>query len=56
MTADQKINVIEWLKGILLAFEDFFHQIQAWFEGTIMEQDWFKNLTSGTDADEETTA
>lgn len=56
MTTKQKNNLIDWFRDIILAFENFFHQIQAWFEGTIMEQDWYKNLTA-TDSDaEETTA
>lgn len=55
MTAEQNTNFIEWFKQILLAFENFFHQIQSWFEGTIMKQDWFKNLTA-TDAEKETEA
>ncbi len=50
MSTKQTTNFIDWFKDILLAFENFFHQIQAWFEGTIMNQDWYKNLTSETDA------
>ena len=51
MTTEQSTNFINLFRDILLKLEDFFHQIQAWFEGTIMEQDWFKELT----ADETTT-
>ena len=51
MTTEQSTNFINWFRDILLKLEDFFHQIQAWFEGTSMEQDWFKELT----ADETTT-
>ena len=55
MTAEQNKNIIEWFKQILLAFENFFHAIQAWFEGDIMNQDWYKNLTETT-AEAETEA
>jgi hypothetical protein len=55
MNKDQTINLIDWFKEILLAFENFFHAIQAWFEGDIMKQDWFKNLTA-TDAEKESEA
>ena len=51
MTTEQSTNFINWFRDILLKLEDFFHHIQAWLEGTIMEQDWFKELT----ADETTT-
>jgi hypothetical protein len=51
MDLDQKKNFIDWMTEIILAFEEFFHRIQAWFEGTIMQQDWFKNLmATATDA------
>ena len=53
MTTEQKTNFIEWFRDILLAFENFFHQIQAWFEGTIMQQEWFKNVMSAAAAEEE---
>ena len=54
MTTEQSTNFINWFRDILLKLEDFFHQIQAWFEGTIMEQDWYKNLMTETDAKTET--
>ena len=57
MTVDQKINLIDWFRDIILAFENFFHQIQAWFEGTIQKQNWYISLTdalkTGTDAEKE---
>lgn len=58
MTADQKINFIEWFKELLLAFEDFFHQIQVWLDNDIYnsESGWFQNLIATEAADEETTA
>lgn len=53
MTTEQTTNLIEWFKKILLAFEKFFHAVQAWIEGDIMEQDWFKNLTETTTGEAE---
>lgn len=53
MTKDQTTNFIDWFKDIILAFENFFHQIQLWFDETISKQEWFKNLTTKTDAAEE---
>ena len=50
MTKDQTISFIEWFKQIILAFENFFHQVQLWFDTDIKTADWFINLTSGTDA------
>lgn len=32
MTKTQTENFIDWLKDFLLAVEEFFHQIQAWFD------------------------
>ena len=53
MTAEQTKNFIEWFKELILAFEDFFHQIQEWLDGPIYnsESGWFQNLI----AEEETT-
>ena len=56
MTTTQSTNFINWFTDILLKLEDFFHQVQAWFEGTIMQQDWYKNLMSETDAESTTGA
>jgi len=56
MKTEQTINFIEWFKQLLLQFENLFHEIQAWFEGTIMKQDWYKNLTATPSDAEETTA
>ena len=46
MTADQKINFVEWFKELILAFEEFFHQIQTWLDNDIYkaESGWFQNL------------
>lgn len=55
MNKDQTIKLIDWFKDLILAFENFFHAIQAWFEGDIMNQDWYKNLTETT-AEAETEA
>ena len=54
MTTDQKISLVEWFKELLLAFESFFHQIQAWLDSDIYnsESGWFQNLIA---EDESTT-
>jgi len=53
MTEKQTTNFIDWFKAIILAFENFFHQIQLWFDDEISQQDWFKNITTKEDAEEE---
>ena len=54
MSTDQKVNLVEWFKELLLAFENFFHQIQEWLDGDIYnsESGWFQNLIA---EDESTT-
>jgi len=57
MTADQKVNFVEWFKELILAFEEFFHQIQVWLDNDIYnaESGWFQNLIA-TEAEETTGA
>ena len=54
MKTQQKIDFIEWFKDLVLAFENFFHQIQVWLDNDIYnsESGWFQNLIA---EDESTT-
>jgi hypothetical protein len=46
MTVDQTNKFIDWFKNIILAFENFFHQVQLWLDNDIYkaESGWFQNL------------
>ncbi len=44
-----KENFIDWMTKILLAFEKFFNEVQAWFEGDIIGSNWFKNVVNTLD-------
>ena len=52
MKLNEQLNFIEWLKKILLAFEDFFHQFQAWLAGEDEDSQWPARILTKTDADE----
>lgn len=55
MTTEQKTTLVEWFRDILKAFENFFHQIQLWFDTDIKTADWYKELTATTAAAAEET-
>jgi hypothetical protein len=55
MTTEQKLNLVEWFKELLLAFESFFHQVQSWLDGDIYnsESGWFQNLIAEDESETE---
>ncbi|MBQ6066024.1 MAG: hypothetical protein IJK89_04305 [Clostridia bacterium] len=53
MTLDQETKFVAWFKDLILAFEQFFHKVQAWLDGTIYPSEWFQNLIA--EEDESTT-
>jgi hypothetical protein len=53
MSLEEKTNLIEWMHNIIMKFEMFFHDLQDWFENTIMQQEWFGNVVAELESGEE---
>ena len=53
MKTEQMTNFIDWFRDILLAFENFFHQVQSWLDGTIYPSEWFQNLIAEDESETE---
>ena len=55
MKLEQELNLVEWFKELILAFEKFFHKVQTWLDNDIYnsESGWFQNLIA--DEEESTT-